>query len=93
MGDSGAHPFAGILKDNLLRVGVVGELPLDDDTKAAQLKQDIRAMLAVNVNSFSIGSDPELGNKDSQLSVYYLFAISLPLRHCLRLVRSVTPPS
>jgi len=67
----------GILKNNLLCIGVVGELGFDDDVKAPKLEQDIGSMLTVDVDRFSISSDAKPRNKNGELSIYDFFAVSL----------------
>ena len=76
-----AYPLPCILYDDLLRVGMVGKFSFNDYAKPAQLKENVGAMLTVNMDGLCVRSDPEPGNQDGELSVYYFLAVSLLLRH------------
>jgi hypothetical protein len=72
-----AYALVGILKNNLFCVGVVGELGFDDDMKATKQEHNIRSMLTVDVDSFSISRHPKPRNENGELSIYDFFAVSL----------------
>ncbi len=57
MGDTALYPLPGIAEHDLIGGGNIRNFALNHDTQATQLKEDIGAMLAVNVDRFGVGSN------------------------------------
>jgi hypothetical protein len=66
---------------------MVGKLALDDHTKAAKLKQNIGAVLSMNMYCLAVGSHAVPGDKNSKLRVDSFFTITMP---CHALLLSLT---
>jgi hypothetical protein len=78
--DSGADPFAGILKDNLLCAGVVCEFALYDYAESTQFKKNVGALHTVNMDGLRVSRHAKARDQDRELRIDYLFAVPL-LRH------------
>lgn len=81
MSDSAVYSPARILQDDLFSIRMVSKFSLNDDTQATQIKQYIRPMATMNMNGLGIGGDAKAGDKNRELSINYLLAVSLLLGH------------
>ncbi|PDT15756.1 hypothetical protein CO670_16230 [Rhizobium sp. J15] len=80
--DAGLYALSSIAKHNIVSIGRICKFSFDDSAKASKLKQHIWTVFAVDMNSLRVRCNPELRDKQRELSIYGLFTIAMTTHSC-----------